>query len=222
MAKYLFLAMILPCNRRSPLPYLSHSPGAARFSKLTPSFFEKQPAVPTFPHLLRFSFLADPCDNLSLVAAFKLNYCPAMIARWNISSKGRSARIRRQIGALVALLAILLNFALPVSHSAAAAAAAADKDGYVEICTGTGIRLVAQIDAAGHTDSASHMDEDCAQCVACPLCQIQSSNHVLALPSAQIIALADLRTKVGVETARNKTDRRSGYDQPLSRAPPLT
>lgn len=129
----------------------------------------------------------------------------------------KAVQIRRQTGAVLALLAILLNFALPISHGEASA----DKGGFVEICTSAGIKLVADNDAVNAADTASHMGEDCAQCITCPLCQIQSNSHDLALPLGEIIAVADMRAKAEFETIRNQTDQRSGYDQPQSRAPPF-
>ncbi len=86
-------------------------------------------------------------------------------------------RAEKLLGFL-AMLAVVLNFLVPVTHSLIASADAGE---YVEICTKQGIELV-KVDLVHAGDGIqAAMQEDCSACPDCPLCQFGQAKPLIGL-----------------------------------------
>jgi len=88
-----------------------------------------------------------------------------------------SYRLRRGRGraAFVALIAILLNLMIPMTHGALAAAAT---DEYLEICTQSGIKRVPADQLWTGDEIAAEDGGDCAACPSCPICWVGKATDV--------------------------------------------
>ncbi|MBL4906141.1 MAG: DUF2946 domain-containing protein [Sneathiella sp.] len=68
----------------------------------------------------------------------------------------------------LAMLAVALNFLVPVTHGLVSSAQAGE---FLEICTNNGIEIVKVNFASENSDAMDGMDEGCPACPDCPLCQ---------------------------------------------------
>ncbi len=153
------------------------------------------------------SFLLFPCDNLSLVVWRALKYCRPMNHRSYI----------KRFGTLLALMAVLANFSLPLTHGQAAN----PDDGYVEICTTVGIKLVSVATLDDKSDPAAHEDNECSACITCPICQIQSVKYDLSILPAEYADLSILASAPAFNAFGREHQRQPHFIKPENRAPPV-
>lgn len=117
--------------------------------------------------------------------------------------------------AFLAVLAVALNFMVPVTHSLISNAQAGE---YLEVCTNQGIKLI-KVDLASE-GSESEMGSACSACPDCPLCLVSGSTSSCALSSdAAAFTFASIEGETfGLHVPAGRED--SLWCRPAARAPP--
>ncbi|WP_169566072.1 DUF2946 domain-containing protein [Sneathiella limimaris] len=130
-------------------------------------------------------------------------------------SRSRKERFNR-FHSLVAVFAIFLNLLVPVTHATASAVA---EDGYLEICTSSGVERVS-LSELGISSPASSHDEHCDACADCSDCRLSPSLALFLFPKEvqNKIQLNELVSVFGLDQTYQVTE---PGRWPESRAPPF-
>lgn len=127
-----------------------------------------------------------------------------------------SNRQRRRISSLLAMLAIVLNFLVPVTHGFLMSAEAGE---FVEICTKNGIELV-QIDSAVKGESSKSMKAGCSACADCPTCSFGGAKSFIA-PDCSFIRFEQKLVLNDTAGSTNDLVKDPPWTRPGLRAPPV-